>query len=266
MCQRFRFMSLDWSTFLREIAHLPHDIRSVVATIVGKTWDRGDPYPDDDHVLARIGEVTLRRWRKIRSQIVELFDISNGFWRHHLVEEARAFAEGQAKPRRPQRPTKYAFVGKNRRKINDPPSCNGNALSPEEGDIARPDVRENAPAASPTAPPSFARKRQRKGKPANRRAWPPKTTLAADWLPTAADIAFAEQRGHDHAVIAREAQSFADYHRAHGSRIADCGAAWRRWVNRINDFQPRQRENSSGVLAGLRAWGAARESYGARHG
>jgi hypothetical protein len=246
MCQRFRFMSFDWSTFLREIAHLPHGIRSVVSTIVGKTWDRGDPYPDDDHVLARIGEVTLRHWRKIRSQIVDLFDISNGFWRHHLIEEARAFAEGHAKPRRPQRPTKYAFVGKNPRKINDPPPRNSNALSPEEGDIARPDVRENAPAATPASPSPLSRKRPGAGKkrpkpqPAKRRVWPPKTALPDDWMPSPAGIAYAQSKGLTDAQIRHELEVFAWHHRQPDKRFADWGARWCEWLCRAPQFAQRR--------------------------
>ncbi len=138
MCRRFPYMAMPWGELVPQLAELPHEAIAAVTLLIGKTWERGDPFRDDDHLLARVTGFTLRTWRrKIRPAIEGLFDLADGFWRHPLIERARAHAEGRAPVRRH---AKSRFVRKNRSNFNDPPSQkreNQRTLFPKEGEIER---------------------------------------------------------------------------------------------------------------------------------
>jgi uncharacterized protein YdaU (DUF1376 family) len=50
-------------------------------------WDQQHPLVNDDRVLSRLAGVTLRTWKKLRSGISRLFDVSSGQWRLRWLDE-----------------------------------------------------------------------------------------------------------------------------------------------------------------------------------
>ena len=274
MCKAFRFMSLDWRDLFDEIDDLSLGAQLAVVKLIGKGWHRGAPLPDDNAKIARMLAVQVRTWLKIRVEIEGLFDLSEGAWNHHQFKRARQHAECRAKAgSRSQTPENSPKVcdfpdHKPWETNNRSPHKNKDKAIDSLGSIARPDVRAHA--VPQIAPPNSAR-RQRKGRASSNpedqpRAWPRRTPFPDDWTPTAADVTHAMQRGHDHVVIAREAQSFANYYAARGTRFADIGAAWRRWVERIGHFEPRRRGEppsiAAAILAGSMSVKSRQTSYG----
>jgi hypothetical protein len=251
------FMAIDDIEALdRALNDVSPEAAGAAFKLMVKTFIRGKAFADDE-AAARALHLQARRLCRVKDQFGELFEMAA-----ELVTKARQRLECRGKSK----------LNENLRPKNSAKSTAAvqmkNPISPEEGDIGRPDVRENAPSATPTNPPPASRKRPGTGKkrPKPRRTWPPKAPLPDDWTPTAADVTHAMQEGYDHVVIAREAQSFADYYAAHGTRLADIGAAWRRWVDRIDDFKPRGRREppsiAAAILAGCMSVARGQTSYG----
>jgi hypothetical protein len=86
-----------------------------------------------------------------------------------------------------------------------------------------------APVATQERPVTPVPKKQRK---------PPavETPLPADFTVTADMIAWAKERGIPPAIIARETEKFKDGALARGRTYKDWPAAWRMWMQRIDDF------------------------------
>ena len=57
--------------------------------------DRDGLVRDDDRKLARVVAYPLQRWRKVRPELLEHFEIVDGYWRH--AEEDGAIAEAKRK-------------------------------------------------------------------------------------------------------------------------------------------------------------------------
>jgi hypothetical protein len=86
-----------------------------------------------------------------------------------------------------------------------------------------------APVATQERPVTPVPKKQRK---------PPavETPLPADFTVTADMVAWAKERGIPPAIIARETEKFKDGALARGRTYKDWPAAWRMWMQRIDDF------------------------------
>jgi hypothetical protein len=63
------------------------------------------------------------------------------------------------------------------------------------------------------------------------------TFLPPAWMPCAATLDFAAQKGLDHAEIERELQIFADHCAARARRSADWEAEFRTWIGRLERWQ-----------------------------
>lgn len=84
-----------------------------------------------------------------------------------------------------------------------------------------------------------------------------RTRLPPDWQPGPDGCAFAAAHGYDQRWIGEQADRFADHHRARGTLMADWSAAWRSWVGRAGDFEPRDRGGRSGGNGSPAAGGIA---------
>jgi hypothetical protein len=237
-----------------------------------KTLGRcGGRLPADISRLTKALHLDVRKVRRLWAEVKDRFIVAGGWVRHRIVDEAierldKARLRPDFSPKCPRNPLK----------THEPAANRDNPMSPQERSHREspPDVRE-APADAPARPPLRSRKRGKgkqrpKPQPAKRRSWPPKVAtspLPDEWMPSAAGIAYALSKGLTHDDISRQLDRFANHYRANEAKRANWHFVWCGWIDRIGDYEPRQRENSSsGFFAGLRAWGAARESYGASHG
>jgi Helix-turn-helix domain len=83
-----------------------------------------------------------------------------------------------------------------------------------------------APAAGATPPAGRDPRRRRR----RRTSSQPRSPIPANWEPTPAGIAFAQERGHDDGSIRHIVQRFFYWHRKHRICLADWQAAWCDWI------------------------------------
>lgn len=86
-------------------------------------WRNGPP-PDDDDVLRQITKLDKARWKKARTALQGMFQISNGVWKHKRVEEELRRAKEHA-----ERRSKKAKTAAEARWANAPSNARSNARS-----------------------------------------------------------------------------------------------------------------------------------------
>lgn len=87
-----------------------------------------------------------------------------------------------------------------------------------------------------------------------------RTRISEEWSPSSGDIEFAKGLGIDPVAIA---DSFRDYHLAHGSLMASWPAAWRTWCRNQVKFSGRAKQRNLPLLAVIDAPDPA-DPYGAK--
>lgn len=81
-------MPMWWGDFFNKTDHLNNEEQWAYAKLMAKTWLRNcRPFPDDDADLARLLNMGIKRWLKIRPRIEPFFDLSNATWRQPHLEE-----------------------------------------------------------------------------------------------------------------------------------------------------------------------------------
>ena len=90
-------MPMWWSDFFTKTDHLTNEEQWAYAKLLAKTWLRNcKPFPDNDKDLARLLDMTEKRWLKIRPRIAPFFDLSEGTWRQERLENEFAFVAERA--------------------------------------------------------------------------------------------------------------------------------------------------------------------------
>lgn len=95
------WMPTYWGSYAKKTGHFGALLHGAYLMLIKHYWCSGAPLPDDDTQLWRIATCDgIGQWRKVaRPMIAPLFDIRDGLWFHHKVEEeltkARAFIEKQ---------------------------------------------------------------------------------------------------------------------------------------------------------------------------
>jgi hypothetical protein len=229
-----RYFSRNMAAFAAEKAQIGRDpaARGLFQDIIDALAERGGQLPDDDEKLARLLDYHLRTFRRLWAKVKQVFIVAGGCVRHRLVDQALGFfAKQRGNPSPKPLKTNSAAVRKDSNPLSDRESDRG---SP-------PDVREDAPAATPASPPLRSRKRPR---PTKRRAWPSKAAtspLPDNWMPNPAGIAFAQSKGLTNAEINFELERFEFHHRKSREQWADWGAAWCGWIVLAPRFAERRR-------------------------
>jgi uncharacterized protein YdaU (DUF1376 family) len=96
------WMPTYWGSYAKKTGHFGALLHGSYLMLIKHYWCTGGPPADDDAQLWRIATCdSIQQWRKIvRPMVAPLFDIRDGHWHHHKVEEelakARAFIEKQA--------------------------------------------------------------------------------------------------------------------------------------------------------------------------
>lgn len=81
------WMPVYWADLLSDTAHLSAEEFGGYLRLIGAYWRHRRPLRDDDGQLARIAGIPARRWRSIRPTIADLFQVTDGLWRHRRVDE-----------------------------------------------------------------------------------------------------------------------------------------------------------------------------------
>lgn len=80
-------MPMWWADFFSKTDHLSNEEQWAYAKLLAKTWLRnGQPFPDEPHDLARLLNMGVKRWLKMRERIAPFFDLSDGTWRQPRLE------------------------------------------------------------------------------------------------------------------------------------------------------------------------------------
>jgi uncharacterized protein YdaU (DUF1376 family) len=210
--------------FFSKTDHLSNEEQWAYLKLMLKTWVRNcRPIPDNDVDIARLLNIGLKRWRRIRPRIESFFDLSAGTWvQPHLENVFREASERKAKI------VSGAHLGgmAKSRKTKELGSAPGNAgPMPIKTIISKEDSPSGE--STPLHPP--IKSEQSNGA---RRG----TRLAVDWQPSGEDRVFAEvECGLD---SGRVGDSFRDYWIGiSGSRGVklDWSATFRNWCRKERD-------------------------------
>jgi uncharacterized protein YdaU (DUF1376 family) len=76
------------SDFFTKTDHLSNKEQWAYLKLMMKTWARNcKPMPDSDHDIARLLDMSLKEWRRIRPRVALFFDLSESTWRQHHLED-----------------------------------------------------------------------------------------------------------------------------------------------------------------------------------
>lgn len=79
------FMQLYVSDYLGDTRHLSCEQHGAYLLLLMTMWNADGSLPDDDAKLARIVGLSVKRWRKIRPEIMPFFNIANGVVSHNRL-------------------------------------------------------------------------------------------------------------------------------------------------------------------------------------
>lgn len=86
--------------YLGDTQHLDTLEHGAYCLLLMTYWRRGKALPDDDKWLATVTGLSLKRWKKVRQKIVELFSQREGHLIHKRVEEEIVKASARLKSAR----------------------------------------------------------------------------------------------------------------------------------------------------------------------
>jgi uncharacterized protein YdaU (DUF1376 family) len=212
--------------FFSKTDHLSNEEQWAYLKLMLKTWVRNcRPIPDNDADIARLLNIGLKRWRRIRPRIESFFDLSAGTWVQPNLENV--FREASERKAKIVSGAHLGGIAKSR-KTNELWSAPGIAgPMPIKTIISKEDSPsgESPPLISPPIKPERKNGGQERG-----------TRLAADWQPSSEDCAFAAvECGLD---SRRVGDSFRDYWIARpgaGGIKLDWSATFRNWCRKERD-------------------------------
>lgn len=81
-------MPMFWGDYWSKTRRLSPTQHHAYLFLLGATWmNNCQAFPDDDEVLAGEVGISLKAWKKVRPALVRFFDLSDGTWRNHKLEE-----------------------------------------------------------------------------------------------------------------------------------------------------------------------------------
>lgn len=80
------YIQLYVADYLADTQHLSLEEHGAYLLLIFCYWQRGKPLEDNDQRLSSICSTDVQRWLGIRSTVEEFFDIKDGLWVHHRVE------------------------------------------------------------------------------------------------------------------------------------------------------------------------------------
>jgi uncharacterized protein YdaU (DUF1376 family) len=236
------WMPLYWGDYLRDTGHLGAAEHGAYLLLIGHYWTTGKPLPDDDVLLGRIARMTPKLWKAARHIIAPFFQLVENEWRHKRITQELAKWERliEAKSNAGQASAAARAQRKEQQTVNT-----------RSTDVATEPPTKFNPSPSPSPP---SEPKGSSGETAQAPPRPRASRLAEDWFPNDADRAFAIELGLLPAMVAIEADKFADYWRAKpgtGGTKLDWSATWRNWCRRALETGPKtfQQQDANRVAA-----------------
>ena len=81
------WMPMYWGDYFGDTMHLTTEEHGAYLLLLGIYWRRAKGLPDDDKWLASVTKMTTKKWKMVRPNIIEFFDISDGLLIHKRVEK-----------------------------------------------------------------------------------------------------------------------------------------------------------------------------------
>jgi uncharacterized protein YdaU (DUF1376 family) len=125
------WMPIYWGDYLKDTGHLGAAEHGAYLLMIGHYWCTGEPLPNSDPLLAKITRQALGKWRGMREVLAAFFEINEGGWHHHRVEEEMASAiERKGKAQARAEHAARTRWGKSKHAPSMPAQCPSSSPSP----------------------------------------------------------------------------------------------------------------------------------------
>ncbi len=222
-------MPMWWADFFSKTDHLSNEEQWAYAKLLAKTWLRnGRPFPDEPRDLARLLNMGVKRWLKIRDRLAPFFDLSRGTWRQQRLEN------------------EFLEVTRRREISRSNGSLGGRPLLVLNNGIRNPagSFQDNLDETTHTHSHTYKKESPSVSPPGRKpKRKAPAHAIVEAWQPDDRDRDYARSKGHDDQWIEEQAEFFRDHHLKHGKLFCDWNACWRTWVQNWAKF------NSNGKVA-----------------
>lgn len=205
------FMQLFVSDYLGDTQHLTTEQHGAYLLILMAMWRGGGRFPNDQSKLARVARVSPRRWHMISVELMEFFDLEDGYLsQKRLVREYKKVVSISQK-----------------RSISGKAGGSAKALKSNETTVAN---AKQLPKHTQIPDTIYEKDTL------NRVSKKTGSRLEKSWSPSQGDRSFAEGLGLQRDQIDFEADKFRDFWTsktgANATKI-DWPATWRNWVRNV---------------------------------
>lgn len=228
------FMQLYVADYLGDTRHLSTEQHGAYLLLLMSMWRSDGHLPNDDDKLARLAGLTPLRWRKIREEVMALFQVSEG-----RLTQKRLLGELQKAKEKSQKRSHAGHAGGVAKALKDNRTDLANAtrllqhLPEPESELKR--RRKKKPVDTPSDKPTGDARKAKSGLPDDFPHDAAKKAAADYWL--------SKGRPDLAAGVDEQAAQFRDHHTKEGTRNFDWPATWRTWVRNALSFTRAPRTN-----------------------
>lgn len=206
------------------------ELKGAYIMLLNLIYTRNGPVADEDGYLARYIGCSVRKWQKLRLELIGLGKVAveNGFIRNSRADDELLKRASYSDQKRENR----SRSNKNKAEKSRPREARANTEPDTEPEIEK---KEEANASS--------KKPDAKGS-----RLPPDWSLPDDWLSDAGSIAFKAKQPITEQEIRNEADKFRDYWSAKpgaAGRKLDWRGTWRNWLRSYLERRPKPRNAPS---------------------
>ena len=261
------------SDFLNGTRGLTLEENGAYRTIVDLIYDRGGPLPDDERWVASHMNVSTRKYRSLRDNLIdkEKIRLIDGFITNDRCDRELGLAQAEHDAR-----VEAGRKGGETRAENLSVEIDGKQVQSEFGVFSDPELgaklsgertekvsKNKEPPQAKTKPGSSIldargyieeenkKKNDKKEKEKITGVQNRGTRIPADWTPDKNGVAYARERDYSNFQIMSLVDDFKDYWLAKAGATAvkkDWNAAWRTWIR--NDIKFKNRKPTKGQIAG----------------
>ena len=93
-------MPMFWADFFADTEHLSPDAAHAHLFLIGHAWLRGAKLVDDDRALSRMARMSLKKWLSMRTEVLSLWSLSEGFWSQKRLSKEYDYVSRKAEDNR----------------------------------------------------------------------------------------------------------------------------------------------------------------------
>jgi len=92
------YMPFYVGDYMADTHHLDATEHGAYMLLIMTYWQRQEPLPDNDRMLAKFARVSKEQWAELRDVIEDFFEVIDGAWRHKRIDaEISRYADKSAK-------------------------------------------------------------------------------------------------------------------------------------------------------------------------